>query len=213
MKYNYGGHTASIDGVYEIDGKSKLKVLDITKGFWGEWLQSDVVFIDFPYDNRMIKHYYEQIDQVTDLTYDKLQERAFEIIANISPKHVFVEVGKRNVHKVEAGLKEIGYETYTHDSFYAKTSPCFIVEGCRPGDEPVNIPIAGIDELEAIENICNELDFDCITDFFNGQGAVSRYAYAAGKRFVCSELNPNRAGKALYDLKKMGAKIEHRMND
>ena len=114
-----------------------------------------------------------------------------------------MEIGKRNLEEV-ASVLAMQYRTKIHPCFYAKKYSCFIVEGVRPEQDFANYQIDGIDELQAIDNICRN-EKGCICDFFNGQGAVSLSAYKSGLDFVCSELNPNRLGKALSRLQKAGA--------
>lgn len=208
MKFLYGNTPASPDAVYRIGGKCNglLRRVDIMfDDFWERWRDANIVFIDFPYDDRMVKHYYQQIDIETDKKFNDLRESAFDVIGRINPDRVFVEIGKRNLEAVSS-LLAIRYKTKIHPCFYAKKYPCFIVEGTREGQNFVDYQIDGIDELQAIDNICKN-EKGCICDFFNGQGAVSLSAYKNGLDFVCSELNPNRLGKALSRLQKAGAII------
>lgn len=206
MKFNYGGRAADEHKVYHVGNLGKMRRVDIFDDFWDEWKSANVVFIDFPYDDRMLKHYYEQIDQTTDKTFIDLKNKAFEIINEIAPERVFVEIGKRNLQAVVDALKNSGYKVRVHPCFYAKKNPCFIVEGCIDGIDFCAYNIANIDELDSIEQICKN-EKGCICDFFNGQGAVSLSAYKNGLKFICSELNPNRLGKALTRLEKAGAVI------
>ena len=208
MKFDYGGFKADPDKIYRVSGSANgaLRNLDIFHGFWDEWKRAKVVFIDFPYDDRMIKHYYEQIDMTTDKTFIDLKNRAMEAIKFISPERVFVEIGLKNVQPVIDGLNAIGYATRVHDVAYAKKYPCYIVEG-HIGQGFITYPIHGMDELLSIDEICKH-ESGPICDFFNGQGGVSTAAYKNGMGFVCSELNPNRLGKALHRLERAGAKFQ-----
>lgn len=206
MKFDYGGREAERGRVYAVGDCGKLKVVDVFDEFWDAWRDANVVFIDFPYDNRMIKHYYRQIDRETDKTFSDLMQRAFEIINEIDPDRVFVEIGSRNLSAVVDEMSKLRYKVKPHPCFYAKTNPCFIVEGCRRSDSLIDYQISDMDELKSIDEICAH-EKGCICDFFNGQGAVSLSAYKHGRAFVCSELNPNRLGNALTKLEKAGAVI------
>lgn len=208
MKYSYGGYIAEKDKVYTISGNGKhglLKCIDIFDEFWDEWGKANIVFIDFPYDDRMVKHFYEQIDVSTDRTFVDLKNRAFKIIDRISPERVFVEIGKRNVQPVIDSLNAIGYKTRVHEAVYDKKYTCFIIEGNKSGAF-INYSIQDMDELQSMDEICKH-EYGCICDFFNGLGSVSFAAYRNGMNFVCSELNPNRLGKTLHKFEKMGAVI------
>lgn len=191
--WEYGGYYRKHDMSGEIEiGTGIVKVHDIFDQLPDFMKHADCVFCDPPCSKQNINSFYTKAGR-TDYQedYRPFFERFFQIVDEISPKNLFIEVFKSNKDNFMAACKEryvqveISESTYYHN----KKNRCWIIQATN--DQPI-IRFNGIDEQDAIELICKEVDFGCIADPCMGKGLVGYYANKYGKRFVGTELNPKR---------------------
>lgn len=91
------------------------------------------------------------------------------------------------------------------DVVYYRKHPCCILRGSHHG--PTAYDYTGMDEAKVIALAARIEDYDVMGDFCMGQGLVGLGAWAAGKPFVGTELNPRRLAVLLQKLAKRGADV------
>lgn len=123
--------------------------------------------------------------------------RFWEVIDEIKPKRLFLEVFKSNKERFILECQKRYKNVKVYNSMYYKNpkNKCWIIQASN--DDLLDIEIEGIDEEKVIENICNNADYECIGDPCMGKGLVAFYANKIGKKFVGTELNKYRLAVCL----------------
>ena len=197
--YKYGHLCDKYDMSGDIRvGTGILRVHDIFNPLPEFMKQADVVFCDPPCSKANINSFYAkaELDERKD-DYVGFHARFWQVIDEISPKILFVEVFKSNKDKFIAEVEKRYANVILHESMYYNkpSNRCWIIQA---SNEPlVDIGIDGIDEEKVIERICDSVDFKCIGDPCMGKGLVAFYANRAGKKFVGTELNKYRLAVCL----------------
>lgn len=173
-------------------GNGVVKVHDIFDDLPAFMKQADCLFIDPPCNEGNLKSFYTKADLEKRNSIVKFNNRLFELIDEINPKHLFIEVFKSNFDEIFAKLNErYGTNMTVFESYYygKATNKCWIFYASL---EDINFEIPLLDEEKAIEHICKNLDFECIGDLCMGKGLVGFYANKYNKKFVGTELNKKR---------------------
>ncbi len=193
-KWEYGGHYHNLDmsGIIEI-GTGKIKVHNIFDKLPEFVKSADTIFCDPPCSKVNINTFYTKADRIDyQDSYEPFTKRFFEVIDEIKPKQIFVEVFKSNKERF---IKEFSerypyLEIYDSKYYNRDANKCWIIQ-CS--NQPIDIlPIQGMDEAKIIKYICEHIDFKCIYDPCIGQGLVGFYANMYGREFVGTELNKKR---------------------
>lgn len=182
----------SMEGEIKI-GTGLVKVHDIFDELPKFMNQADCLFIDPPCNEGNLKSFYTKADLEKRESIVKFNNRLFELIEKINPKHLFIETFKSNNETIFNRLNEIyGTNIKEFESYYYgnRENKCWILYAYLEDDNNFEIPIT--DEEKAIEFICKTLEFDCIGDLCIGKGLVGFYANKYGKKFVGTELNKKR---------------------
>ena len=192
-KFEYRGFYQKYDMTNEINiGTGIVKVHDIFDELPDFILKADCLFIDPPCNEGNLKSFYTKADLEKRETIFKFNKRLFELIDEINPKHLFIEVFKSNFDEIFVKLNErYGTDMTVFESYYygKSSNKCWIFYASL---EDISFDIPLMDEEKVIEHICQNLDFDCIGDLCMGKGLVGFYANKYGKKFVGTELNKKR---------------------
>jgi len=173
-------------------GTGIIKVHDIFDEMPEFMNNADCLFIDPPCSDSNLKAFYTKADLEKRDTIVKFTNRLFELIDEINPKHLFIEVFKSNFDEIFSRLNNrYGTNMVVFDSYYyGKTNnKCWVFYASL---EDIDFDIPFMDEEKVIEHICKNLDFYCIGDLCMGKGLLGFYANKYNKRFVGTELNPKR---------------------
>ena len=184
QKYNMSGEIQIGTGIVKVHN-----IFDELPAFMKS---ADCVFCDPPCSKQNINSFYTKAGR-TDYQedYKPFFERFFQIVDEIKPKNLFIEVFKSNKEDFMRACKERYIQVAISESTYyhSKKNKCWIIQATS--SQPI-IRFNGIDEQDAIELICKAVNFECIADPCMGKGLVGYYANKYGKKFVGTELNPKR---------------------
>ncbi len=175
-----------------IIGTGMVKVHDIFDKIPEFMKRADCLFIDPPCSEGNLKSFYTKSDLQKRNSINAFNERLFEYIDIINPKHIFIETFKSNNETIFNRLNErYGTNVKEFPSYYygKEKNKCFILYASL---EECNIEIPYMDEEKVIEYICKNVIFDCIGDICMGKGLVGFYANKYNKKFVGTELNKKR---------------------
>lgn len=202
-KFEYRGfyEKHNMEGEIHI-GNGMVKVHDIFDELPNFMLDADCLFIDPPCNEGNLKSFYTKADLEKRNSISKFNNRLFELIDEINPKHVFIEVFKSNFDEIFSKLKErYGNNLTVFESYYygKPANKCWVIYASL-NDVSFKIPL--LDEEKIIEFICANLDFDCIGDLCMGKGLVGYYANKYNKRFVGTELNKKRLACLIEHINK-----------
>lgn len=172
-------------------GTGTVKVHDIFEPLPEFIKKADCLFIDPPCSEGNFKSFYTKADKAVRMNINFFNGRLFELIDEINPKRVYIEVFKSNKDIVEKYLNIRFENVIVHPSYYysKQSNICWILEAFCDG---ISYDIPYLDEEKAIEYICKNVDFNCIGDLCMGKGLVGFYANKYGKKFVGTELNEKR---------------------
>lgn len=174
-------------------GTGIVKVHDIFDPIPAFMKQADVIFSDPPCNDINLSTFYNkaELEKRTD-DFADFRNRLFEVIEEINPKYLFLEVFKSNKEAFLGYCKEHYKNVKICNSWYYSNpdNKCYIIVASN--EELPNIDLDNIDEAKAIRKICKELEFECIADPCMGKGLVGYWANKHGKKFVGTELNYKR---------------------
>jgi len=192
-KFDYRGFYKKYDMSQEIKiGTGLIKVNDIFDELPAFMKSADCLFIDPPCSEGNLKSFYTKNDLEKRASIEKFNNRLFELIDEINPKHLFIEVFKSNFDEIFSKLNErYGADMSFFESYYygKSSNKCWIFYAFL---EDIKFEIPILDEEKVIEFICKNLDFNCIGDLCMGKGLVGFYANKYNKKFVGTELNKKR---------------------
>lgn len=172
-------------------GTGKVKVHDIFEPLPEFMKQADCLFIDPPCSEGNFKSFYTKAEKTVRMNINFFNRRLFELIDEIQPKRIFVEVFKSNKNVIENFLNTRFENIIVTPSYYysKQSNVCWIIEAFSDG---ISYDIPYFDEEKVIEYICRNVDFNCIGDLCMGKGLVGFYANKYNKQFVGTELNEKR---------------------
>ena len=201
-RYKYGNLCDKYDMTGDITFRhGTLRVHDIFGKTPAFMLEADVLFSDPPCSLGNINSFYAKADkEERQDDYAKFLRRFWEVVDEISPRVVYLEVFKSNKAKFLAECEKRFRNIRVFNSMYYRkpSNHCWIIQASN--EELPDINLEGIDEEDAIEKICTETAFECIADPCMGKGLVAFYASRAGKRFAGTELSKYRLAVACERL-------------
>ena len=202
-KFEYRGFYQNYDMEGEIIiGTGKVKVHDIFEPLPDFMKPADCIFVDPPCNNGNLKSFYTKSDKLLKLDYPRFEKRLFDVIDEINPNHLFIEVFASNKESIFEKLSErYGANIKEFPSYYyhKEDNKCWIYYAYLKEN---NFEIPFLDEEKAIEFICGNLEFDTIADPCMGKGLVGFYANKFGKKFAGTELNKKRLACLLEHINK-----------
>lgn len=202
-KFDYNDIYKKYDMTGEIHiGTGIVKVHDIFDPLPEFMKNADCIFCDPPCDKANINSFYTKAD-ITEKqeSYFPFQLRFFEIVDEIMPAHLFVEVFKANkeifLAEIEARYKFVR----VYDSMYYRNpkNKCWVIQASNTLDE--NLGFDNVDEAKIIELLTEKDFYNCIGDPCMGKGLVGFYANKNNKPFVGTELNKKRLAVLLERIK------------
>lgn len=181
-------------------GTGIVRVHDIFQPLPDFMKDADFIISDPPYNKSALSSFYTKagIEKKPD-SFDALIKRFFEIVDEISPWGIMLEIGIDKadifVPELESRFKNIfSFESYYYGN---KKQKCLIVFASNK-DIPESIKnIPFVDEEKVIEYVIKNIGFKCVADPFMGLGLVGFYADKCGKKFVGTELNKYRLSVCL----------------
>ena len=196
MDWTYGGlyKKYDMDGELHI-GTGIVKVHDIFKPIPEFMKQADFVISDPPYNKSALSGFYTKagISEKPE-SFDSLVKRFFEVIDEINPKMICLEVGIPQTEMFLKYVNERFKENIIVESYYYgnKRNKCNMIFASNVGIPDSMKCVPFFDEEKFIKYLCKNIDFECVADPFMGLGLVAFYANKNGKRFVGTELNKYR---------------------
>lgn len=197
-KFKYGDLYRKYDmsGDIEIKG-GILRVHDIFDKTPEFMKQADVLFSDPPCSKANINSFYAKAEkEERQDSYAPFHARFWEVVDEIAPKVLFLEVFKSNKDAFVGECLSRYKNVKVFDSMYYRNpkNKCWIVQASN--DSLEELALENIDEEEAIKTICQNSSYSCIGDPCMGKGLVAFYASKVGRRFVGTELNKYRLAVA-----------------
>lgn len=168
--------------------------------------RADLLFVDPPWNLGNINSFYtkaERTDYLSD--FGDFERVLFERIAEIAPATCYLEVGYQAVDRWQAVLARLYPCVQRWNVTYYRKHPCHILRG---GTTPTPHDYSGMDEEKVIAAVGSDEHCAVMGDLCMGRGLVGLSAYAAGKPFVGTELNPRRLAVLLQRLAKKGADVQ-----
>lgn len=190
--------------VYELGNGSKISVADITEGIPQFLKEADCVFIGPAGSKGVLKSYYTKADLDCPVqSFDEFIIHIKNAIREINPERLFVECFMRNKQQLLKMVEELFpcVRVYNSTYYHSKKNQCWILQGTKNEED---WKLDGVDEWDAVFNICENVPFKSISDFFMGQGLVAQAAYKNGKIFYGSDMNRNRLAVAINKVAEMG---------
>lgn len=193
-KFKYGDLYKKYDMSGDIRcGTGTLRVHDIFDPIPEFMKQADVIFSDPPCSRANCNSFYgkAEIEKAVD-DYSEFHNRFWQVIDEISPKYVFLEVFKSNKDRfiAECEKRYSNVEVYKSMYYRKPSNQCWIIQASNLPLQKLDI--ADIDEEMVIKEICTNAEYECIGDPCMGKGLIAYYSNKAGRRFVGTELNKYR---------------------
>ena len=187
LKYNMTGDIHIGTGV--------VRVHDIFNPTPPFMLDADIVISDPPYNKSALTGFYTkaEIEKKPD-SFEAFLFRYFEVIDEINPRLLCLEIGVPQFSMYEAILKDKYQYIFCVESCYykqVKNKCLFLFASNEPLPDCI-LKMPFMDEEKVIDSLCQNLDFNCVADPCMGLGLVGFYANKYGKRFVGTELNKYR---------------------
>ena len=199
-KFKYGNLCDKYDMTGDIKaGTGILRVHDIFNPLPDFMKQADVMFSDPPCSKANINSFYTKAEQEpSQESYEPFTVRFWEVVDEIKPKRLFLEVFKSNKNRfLDECKKRYAYVEVYDSMYYNKPSnKCWIIQA---SNEPLvdMSAVNGLDEERFIEYICTKTEYSCIADPCMGKGLIAFYANKAGRKFAGTELSKYRLAVAL----------------
>jgi len=196
-KWEYGGHHHRLDmsGEISLPNNSMVKACDWLDDFPQFMLRADTLFVDPPWNIGNVNTFYTKADKGhVALDFVGFSKRLFARIDEISPRFLFLEMGKEYLSwHLEQCKQRYKYVTFYNSTYYRKKqNRCYVIHATDQFRRRRYSELEDMDEADIIAWICSYHEYDCIGDLCMGLGLVGRHAYAAGRSFVGTELNPKR---------------------
>ena len=199
--------------IYSLPNDSWVAVHDIFDPLPSFMGRADVLFTDIPYNQAMLTNYSRRegvtISPNNPMKFDAFLQRFVQCVKQISPTHCFVETGKEALFPLHATLAHLfrGDTFYNSTYYHKQENKSYILHFSNDPKRRRFKELEDLDEADAIDWIARNVDYRCIGDLCMGRGLVGLSAYAAGKPFVGTELNPRRLAVLLQRLAQQGASV------
>jgi len=200
-QYKYG----NLCDKYDMDGDihistGTLRVHDIFNPIPEFMKQADVMFSDPPCSKANINSFYVKAEkEERQDSYEPFHNRFFEVVDEIKPRVLFLEVFRSNKDKFLAEVQKRYANVQVFESMYYNkpSNKCWIIQASNEPLQELSFWHNLIDEEKVIREICEHVPFSCIADPCMGKGLVAFYASKFGKHFVGTELNKYRLAVCL----------------
>lgn len=195
--WDYGGahRRHDMEGEIALPHGSRVAVCDWTERLPDFMRDADTLFIDPPWNAGNVRTFYTKADlERGRVDFECFCRTLLGRIDEIAPRTLFVEMGKEWLGWwLERCRERYKYVTFYNSTYYGrKANKCYVIHATSSGNRRRYPELEDLDEADIIAWICREHPYECIGDLCMGLGLVGRHAYAAGRRFVGTELNPKR---------------------
>lgn len=206
MKYNYHDDYLKYPigpEPYSFDDGSTIQVHNIMDETPEFMKQADLMFVDPPWNKGNLTCFYTKAERDDYLSsYEQFFNRLLEVIKEINPETLYLEVGKEYLAEYLIALKKM----YKHVTFYNSMyyhnpqNMCYVIRCSKSSRKPKE-KLDGMDEEDIIKWVTANESYKCIADCCIGQGLVGYYANQAGHKFVGTELNHKRLSVLIRRIK------------
>ena len=196
MDFKYGDlyKKYNMEGDIHI-GRGIVKVHDIFNPTPAFMLEADIVISDPPYNKSALSSFYTkaEIEKKPD-SFESFLARYFEVIDEIKPKLLCLEIGVPQLGMYTDILKSKYKYIHSTESYYYKNkkNKCLFLFASNDPIPQAALDMPFLDEENAIAYLCANLDYHCVADPCMGLGLVAFYANKFGRKFVGTELNKYR---------------------
>lgn len=195
-EWEYGGAYRGLDmtGEIPLPNGSLVQVCDWLNGMPAFMRAADTVFVDPPWNIGNVKSFYTKAaKEHIILDFLEFSKVLFQRIDEISPRHLFIEMGKQYLGwYLESCRSRYRRVTFYNSTYFQKsTNKCYVIHASGECGRRYKT-LEDLDEAKIIEWLCANHDYKCIGDLCMGRGLVGLHAYRNKKRFVGTELNHKR---------------------
>ena len=184
-------------------GLGRVMVHDLYHGLPDFMREADCVFVDPPYNAALENGFRTKAGLAHNkLGFNRFLDTLFARLAEIAPRTCFVECGTK-YQPFAIRLRRLMPDAHlmVYPSTYYRRHPCTVL---RAGEDMPPLDYSNLDEAEIIATVCKTETFDMIADPCMGLGLVGRSAFAAGRRFVGTELNAARLAVMVDRIRRKG---------
>lgn len=183
----------------EVWGNENLlvQVYDLREGCLPDFMEkADCVFVDPPWNQGNVNSFITKAgrnDYVQ--SYFCFADALLKALREINPEVLYLEMGKEFLWFWHLELfKMFSNVTFYNSTYYHKKDClCYVIRASnRKPRNDLRPKLDGMDEEDIIKWVCENERFNVIADPCMGRGLVGKYALAAGRKCVGTELNPKR---------------------
>jgi hypothetical protein len=183
--------------------RGQVMACDLYDGLPPFMRAADCIFTDPPYNAALENGFRTKAGKARNATgFASFLDMLFGHIGQIAPHTCFIETGGEQVDRIAGRLCLLYPHVETYPATYYRRHPCFVV---RAGHNESAHDYAGLDEQDICTEICRRENFKTIADLCMGRGLTGRAAWAAGRQFLGTELNPARLAVLINHLHGKGA--------
>lgn len=183
----------------EVWGNENLlvQVYDLREKCLPDFMEkADCVFVDPPWNVGNVNSFITKADRSDHMArYVDFADILLWTLQQIRPEVVYLEMGKEYMPSWHEHLRALYQRvTFFNSTYYHKKDClCYVIRATnrRPKDD-IKPKLDGMDEEDIIKWVCENERFNIIADPCMGRGLVGKYALAAGRKCVGTELNPKR---------------------
>ena len=195
-RFECGGYYKNYDMTKELHvGSGIVKVHDLFQPLPDFIKDVDVILSDPPYNQSALSSFYTKADIKEKQRFDDFFNRFFEIVDNLKPRILILEIGVAQEQMYMEALALRFKNIISKEALYYRREKClFIIASNEDIPDVLRSIPDGIDEEKIIDMICRDLDYANIYDPCMGTGLVGWYSNKYGKKFYGTELNKKRLG-------------------
>ena len=200
-RFECGGYYKNYDMTKELHiGTGIVKVHDIFNPLPAFMKEADVILSDPPYNQSALSSFYTKADIKEKPRFNDLFNRFFEIVDEINPRILILEIGIPQEQMYMELLSAKYKNVIAKEALYYNREHCMFLIASNEDIPSFFYELPLIDEEKIIDIICKNLDYKCICDPCMGTGLVGWYSNKYGKKFVGTELNKKRLGLLVESL-------------
>lgn len=185
---------------------SRVAVHDIFNPLPQFMMDADLIFSDPPWNLGNVNSFYTKAERDDyPSSFSIFEDVLFERLRQINPRTLYLEVGFQAVERWQKMLDGMYPCVQRWQTTYYRKHRCYVLRG---GHASIAYDFDGIDEAKVIEIVGKIEDYQTMGDLCMGTGLVGLSAFAAGRRFVGTELNKRRLAMLLDKLASKGADVQ-----
>lgn len=165
----------------------------------------DLFYCDPPWNLGNTKTFYNKAGKTYQFDFHAFLGSFFDTLKKIQPKVAYIEMGNQFAADAILRMKQLYPSVQSWTGTYYRKNPVVYIRG---GAADASIDLTGVDDSKSPAVVIDFEKPSSVCDLCVGLGATPRAAFAAGVRFVGSELNHKRLGCAIESIKGIGGVIE-----